>query len=278
MPGPETPPPRSRGRRRLRLLGVIAGGAVLLLLLLVAALHTPPVKRYVLSRVTSLLADSQIAFTAQRLDYNLFNLSLVLQNVTLRAVGAEAAPAFAHIDRATVDMSLLALPGLIITGAFSQRSVVADTRLDAPVIGVFIQTEEIRKGRRDGRRAGRHPRFGGPRRHSSRQRLARGQRLPSSFVTMGIPLRQDRDFTSSDVRGASGVVIINERAAPTFWPGENPFGRQVRVGGPNPLKIVGIVGRTCTSRSVRRGTRVSRSMIEGGRELDGHGERSQPCA
>ena len=65
---------------------------------------------------------------------------------------------------------------------------------------------------------------------------------PSYFVTMGIPLRQGRDFTSSDVRGAPGVVIINERAARTFWPGENPLGRQVRVGGPNPLTIVGIVG------------------------------------
>ena len=109
MPNSDTPLPRSRRRRRLRILGVIAGSAVLLLLLLLAALHTPPVKRYVLSQVTRLLADSQIAFTAQRLDYNLFTLSLVLQDVTLRAVGADDAPAFAHIDRGTVDLSLFAL-------------------------------------------------------------------------------------------------------------------------------------------------------------------------
>ena len=96
-------------RRRLRLLGAITGSAVLLLLLLVAALHAPPVKRFVLSQVTRLLADSQIVFTARRLDYNLFNLSLVLEDVTLRAVGADEAPAFAHIDRATVDLSLLRL-------------------------------------------------------------------------------------------------------------------------------------------------------------------------
>ena len=105
----DVPPSRPQRRHRLRRLAVIAGGAVLLVLLLVAGLHTPPAKRYVLSQVTRLLADSQIAFTAQRLDYNLFNLSLVLQDVTLRAVGAEDMPAFAHIDRATVDMSLFAL-------------------------------------------------------------------------------------------------------------------------------------------------------------------------
>ena len=99
--------PRLRGRRR-RALGVIAASAVFLLVLLVTALHTPPVKRYLLSQVTHLLADSQIQLTVQRLDYNLLDLSLVLQDVTLRAAGAEYPP-FAHIDRATVDMSLFAL-------------------------------------------------------------------------------------------------------------------------------------------------------------------------
>ena len=88
---------------------MITGSAVLLLLLFVAVLHAPPVKRYVLSEVTRLLADSRIVFAAQRLDYNLFNLSLVLEDVTLRAVGADDAPAFAHIDRATVDLSLFPL-------------------------------------------------------------------------------------------------------------------------------------------------------------------------
>ena len=109
MPGFDPFPSSPRGRRRLPVLSVVAGGVVLLVFLLVAALHTPPAKRFVLSQVTSLLADSQIAFTARRVDYNLLNLSLVLQDVTLRAVGADDLPAFAHLDRATVDMSLLAL-------------------------------------------------------------------------------------------------------------------------------------------------------------------------
>jgi putative ABC transport system permease protein len=65
---------------------------------------------------------------------------------------------------------------------------------------------------------------------------------PGYFATMGIPLRNGRDFSTNDSRGTPGVAIINERAARMFWPGENPVGAQVRVGGPAPLTIVGIVG------------------------------------
>jgi putative ABC transport system permease protein len=65
---------------------------------------------------------------------------------------------------------------------------------------------------------------------------------PAYFATMGIPLRNGRDFSTNDSQGAPGVAIINERAARMFWPGENPVGAQVQVGGPVPLTIVGIVG------------------------------------
>src|SRR5687768_12480805 len=120
--------------RRLRRFGVIAGSAVLLLLLFVAALHAPPVKRYVLSEVTRLLAASQIVLTAQRLDYNLFNLSLVVEDVTLRAVGANDAPAFAHVDRATVDLSLLPL--------LRRQYVVERATVTHPTVHVVLDEDD----------------------------------------------------------------------------------------------------------------------------------------
>jgi putative ABC transport system permease protein len=77
---------------------------------------------------------------------------------------------------------------------------------------------------------------------SDRLRIDLRRATPGYFATMGIPLRQGRDFTAADGRGAPGVVIINERAARTFWPGENPLDQQVRVGGRDLKTIVGIVG------------------------------------
>ncbi|HEX5107881.1 MAG TPA: translocation/assembly module TamB domain-containing protein [Vicinamibacterales bacterium] len=96
-------------RARLRLLCVVVGSVLLLLVLVISALHTSPVKRYLLSRVTTLLADSGIGLVVGQLDYNLFALTLSVEGVTLRALAAPDAPPFAHIDHADVDVGLLAL-------------------------------------------------------------------------------------------------------------------------------------------------------------------------
>jgi putative ABC transport system permease protein len=66
------------------------------------------------------------------------------------------------------------------------------------------------------------------------------------FETMRVPLRQGRLFTSADRAGAPKAVLVNETAARTFWPGEDPIGRPVSVGQggfwKDTARVVGVVG------------------------------------
>src|SRR2546430_14609341 len=48
------------------------------------------------------------------------------------------------------------------------------------------------------------------------------------FATMGIRLMDGRWFDARDVQGAPAVVIINKAMATTFWPRQNPIGRDIR--------------------------------------------------
>jgi predicted permease len=69
------------------------------------------------------------------------------------------------------------------------------------------------------------------------------------FSTMGIPMREGRDFNTGDTADALAVAVINETMAKRFWPGESPLGRRFTFGSPtdtNPgwLTIVGVVGDT----------------------------------
>jgi predicted permease len=72
--------------------------------------------------------------------------------------------------------------------------------------------------------------------------------------TMGIALKQGRDFTSADGPDTQGVVLINETLAHRYWPSEDPVGKQIKLIFPATLRpwdaqarqgwlrIVGIVG------------------------------------
>jgi putative ABC transport system permease protein len=67
---------------------------------------------------------------------------------------------------------------------------------------------------------------------------------PGYFETMRIPLKQGRLFTDADVTDGDPVLLINETAARTLWPGADPIGAHVRIGS-NTGKyrtIVGVVG------------------------------------
>jgi predicted permease len=68
------------------------------------------------------------------------------------------------------------------------------------------------------------------------------------FKAMDIALMQGRLFSQElDTRASPRVVIIDERMARQFWPGENPIGRRIRTGGfdvtPDTpwMTIVGVV-------------------------------------
>jgi putative ABC transport system permease protein len=67
---------------------------------------------------------------------------------------------------------------------------------------------------------------------------------PGYFRTMGIPLVRGRDFSERDGPDAPGVMIVNEASARLYWPGEDPVGQRVHLGGWDPpgfeREIVGI--------------------------------------
>jgi predicted permease len=67
---------------------------------------------------------------------------------------------------------------------------------------------------------------------------------PDYFRTMGAALLKGRDFTERDGATSPGVVIVNEALARRHWPGEEPLGKWITVGGGglNPREVVGVVG------------------------------------
>ena len=61
------------------------------------------------------------------------------------------------------------------------------------------------------------------------------------FQAMGIPLRAGRDFTERDTAGSLPVIILNETAARTLFPGQDPLGKIVLADHPERT-VVGVVG------------------------------------
>ena len=64
------------------------------------------------------------------------------------------------------------------------------------------------------------------------------------FHTMGISVIRGREFTAQDSDRGNNVVVITESFARLYWPGEDPLGKQLRIGDEpsSPLReIVGIV-------------------------------------
>ena len=71
---------------------------------------------------------------------------------------------------------------------------------------------------------------------------------PGYFDTIGMPLLGGRDFSSNDRIDGVRVVIVNERLARRYWPGQNAVGKRVAfTRQPKPgdwSTIVGVVGDT----------------------------------
>jgi putative ABC transport system permease protein len=67
------------------------------------------------------------------------------------------------------------------------------------------------------------------------------------FQTLGIRVKSGRVFSDIETIEPRGVVIVNERLARTFWPGQDAVGKRLRwglnaPGNPNPwLTIVGVI-------------------------------------
>ncbi len=70
--------------------------------------------------------------------------------------------------------------------------------------------------------------------------------MPGYFRTMRLPVRRGRAISESDDASAPRVVIVNERAAHQYWPGEDPVGQRITIpdkenSQPTWLTVVGVV-------------------------------------
>jgi putative ABC transport system permease protein len=71
---------------------------------------------------------------------------------------------------------------------------------------------------------------------------------PDFFRTMKIPILRGRAFTAQDDTKGKPVIIINEKFARKYFPGENPIGKRIQPGlGDGTVKssmreVVGVVG------------------------------------
>jgi putative ABC transport system permease protein len=67
---------------------------------------------------------------------------------------------------------------------------------------------------------------------------------PGFLETMRIPLLRGRDISPADTATAPQVLLIGETTARRMWPGEDPIGKRVKLGGvDNPWwTVVGVTG------------------------------------
>jgi predicted permease len=66
---------------------------------------------------------------------------------------------------------------------------------------------------------------------------------PGFFRTMGIPLLRGRDLTEKEADSDKpDAVVINETLARRLWPGEDPVGKRLALGGEKEMsEVVGVV-------------------------------------
>lgn len=69
---------------------------------------------------------------------------------------------------------------------------------------------------------------------------------PGFFQVLGVSILRGRDFSEADTGTAPAILVINQTMARTLFPGEDPIGRRLQLGDPDPgapwVTIVGIVG------------------------------------
>jgi putative ABC transport system permease protein len=65
----------------------------------------------------------------------------------------------------------------------------------------------------------------------------------SFFRTMGTPLLAGRDFSPHDVNGTTPVAVVNQMFAASFWPGQNPVGKHLKLNASDSrwIEVVGLV-------------------------------------
>jgi putative ABC transport system permease protein len=68
---------------------------------------------------------------------------------------------------------------------------------------------------------------------------------PGYFSTMGIPLVRGRDFTEKDTTDTGYTVVVSEKMAKHFWPGQDPIGKRLKPGSTTSdspwREVIGVV-------------------------------------
>jgi predicted permease len=68
---------------------------------------------------------------------------------------------------------------------------------------------------------------------------------PGYFSTMGIPLIRGREFTDQDGADSKKVVVISDKTAQRYWPGQDPIGKRLKPGATNSdipwREVIGVV-------------------------------------
>jgi putative ABC transport system permease protein len=68
---------------------------------------------------------------------------------------------------------------------------------------------------------------------------------PEYFSTMGIPIIRGRDFTDQDKSDSKDVVVISEKTAQHYWPGQDAIGKRLKPGSSTSTapwrEVIGIV-------------------------------------
>jgi putative ABC transport system permease protein len=67
---------------------------------------------------------------------------------------------------------------------------------------------------------------------------------PDFFRVLQVPLLRGRSFSDRDTADGQLVAIINETAAKTHWPNEDPLGKRFTFGGDRWMTVIGIVADT----------------------------------
>jgi putative ABC transport system permease protein len=65
---------------------------------------------------------------------------------------------------------------------------------------------------------------------------------PGYFETLGIPLRRGRLLDDRDVAGTPGAMLISESLAKRRFPGQDPLGKRLHVGGGDSASLFTVVG------------------------------------
>ena len=85
--------------------------------------------------------------------------------------------------------------------------------------------------------------------------------MPGYFETMRLPLRRGRSILASDDARAPGVVIVNQRAADVYWPGEDAVGKRISLDYDtgNPPTWITVIG---VARNAKQGNWASKPEPE----------------